>query len=289
MTLPDLQTLWNFNDPAVSEILFRDLLPLAESSGDRGYWAELLTQIARAQGLQRKFKAARQTLAQAEQLLTPELKVAQVRYWLEMGRVRNSSQTKERGRKFFEQAWQGAVALQEDFYAIDALHMIAIVSPPEEQLGWNLKALELAETTTNPRARQWLGSLTNNIGWTYYDLGDYSQALALFEKAVQFRQEGGDSKLIRIAKWCVARTLRALGRTAEALSQQQALEAEEEATGQPDGYVYEEMGECYLALNQPEQARPYFGKAYTLLVQDAWLVQREPDRVQRLYQLWQSA
>ena len=48
--LPAFDGFWNFEDPAGSEAKFRELLPKAEESGDRGYLAELLTQIARTQG-----------------------------------------------------------------------------------------------------------------------------------------------------------------------------------------------------------------------------------------------
>jgi hypothetical protein len=53
--LPDFDALWNYDRPAESERAFRDLLPLA--TGNPAYEPELLTQIARAQGLQRQFEA----------------------------------------------------------------------------------------------------------------------------------------------------------------------------------------------------------------------------------------
>lgn len=60
--LPDFQGLWDYNDPAGTESKFRAVLAKAEASDDRGYQAELLTQIARAQGVQRQFDAAHATL-----------------------------------------------------------------------------------------------------------------------------------------------------------------------------------------------------------------------------------
>ncbi len=64
-----------------------------------------------------------------------------------------------------------------------------------------------------------------------------------------------------------------------------ALHAEFEAEGEDDGYVYEEVGECLLALNRGEEARPYFSMAYKLLSQDSWLAEQEPERLARLSQL----
>jgi hypothetical protein len=42
--------------------------------------------------------------------------------------------------------------------------MLGIVEAPEQQLAWSLRALELADTTSDQRSKKWLGSLYNNIG-----------------------------------------------------------------------------------------------------------------------------
>ncbi|HEX6385768.1 MAG TPA: hypothetical protein VF177_13945, partial [Anaerolineae bacterium] len=68
MTLPDFDQLWDYSQPASTEERFRELLPAAEAAGDDSYLAQLLTQIARAQGLQRQFAAAHETLDEAEKL-----------------------------------------------------------------------------------------------------------------------------------------------------------------------------------------------------------------------------
>ena len=126
--------------------------------------------------------------------------------------------------------------------------------PTEEQLEWNEKAMELAESSSNDRARKWLGALYNNIGWTYHDQEEYEKALELFEKALAWRQEQGQETEIRIAKWCVARALRSLERTEEALTMQEALLAEFSEAGETDGYVFEELGECHFELGDAEEA-----------------------------------
>ena len=56
--LPNFDTLWNYSDPKGTEAKFRELIPQAKESGDTSYYAQLLTQIARAEGLQRKFEEA---------------------------------------------------------------------------------------------------------------------------------------------------------------------------------------------------------------------------------------
>lgn len=284
-SLPDFDALWDYDHPAKTEAAFRALLPQAEASANQSYSIELLTQIARAQGLQRDFAAAHQTLDQAQARLSDNLIRARMRYLLERGRVFNSSGQPDQARPFFEAAWELRHAAQEDFHAIDAAHMLAIVAPPEEKLAWNLKALELVEQTSDPRARTWGGGLHNNIGWSYHDQGRYQLALESFQKALEWRQAQGDLREILIAKWCIARALRSLGQLNEALHMQQALEEAWKPLGESDGYTTEEIGECLLALGRAEEARPYFAQAYAKLSQDPWLVAEEPARLERLKQL----
>ncbi|MCA0457570.1 MAG: tetratricopeptide repeat protein [Chloroflexi bacterium] len=288
--MPDLQildfdNLWNYDDPATTERQFRQLLMAGFTIQDAAYRAQLLTQIARAQGLQRHFEAAHQTLDQAAKLLTPELMTARVRYLLERGRVFNSSEKVDQARPLFLQAFQLAQSAEEDFYAVDAAHMLAIVESGDEQLAWNLKALTLAEASEQPRAKKWLGSLYNNIGWTHHDAGRYDEALTIFEKALAWHKEYGKPSTLRIAKWSVARALRSLGRVDEALERQRALLVEHEQAGTSDGYVSEEIAECLLLLGKTDEARPHFARAYAELSQDSWLVENEVSRLERLKQL----
>ena len=281
----DIDSLWNYDDPAASEIRFRELLPQAESANDQGYLAELLTQIARAQGLQAHFDDAYKTLNRAEAMLTPALTRAKVRYLLERGRVFNSSGDKAQALPFFMDAWETAKFAGEDFYAVDAAHMIAIVKDSANSLEWNMNAVAYAEASSQPRARNWLGSLYNNIGWTHFDVGDYPAALDLFQKALAFREESGNIENIRIARWCIGKVLRVMGRVDEALTIQQALFAEYEADSEETGYTDEELGECLLALSRPDEASHHFARAYEILSRDSWLVKNEIARLTRLKQL----
>src|SRR5690242_19265989 len=243
--LPDFDALWDYARPAETEVAFRALLPQAQAqaSHNPSYYLELLTQIARTQGLQRDFAAAHQTLDAVQGQLTDDLCRARVRYLLERGRVFNSSGQPEDARPLFEAAWDEARACNEDLYAIDAAHMVAIVAPPDEKLAWNRKGLEVVEQTTDARAQQWGGSLYNNIGWDYHAQGQYEQALEAFYKALEWRQVQGDPREILIARWCIARTLRSSGRVEEALHQQQALQEAWKPLGGSAGYTEEELGE----------------------------------------------
>jgi tetratricopeptide (TPR) repeat protein len=281
----DLDALWDYDDPVGTEVRFREILPAAEASGDRAYEAELLTQIARTEALQRRFDEAHATLDQAYGLITDDMGRPAVRYLLERGRTFNSAGKLDEARPLFKQAWTLAREHHEDGLAVDAAHMLGIIETGEEGLGWNRVALELAEESPDPDAQRWKASLCNNMGWTYFSLDQYEAALDQFEAALRYRQEQGKPKDIRVARWCVARCLRALGRIEEALAIQRELETELEQAGTRDGYVQEEIAECLLALGRDAEARPSFRRAHDLLSQDLWLLESEPDRIARLRQL----
>jgi len=280
--MPDFDSLWNYADPAGTERKFRALLPECVTDAER---AELLTQIARTHSLRRQFAVAHAVLDEAKALISNFQSRVYVRYLLERGRTFNSAQQKPPASELFLQAWYLARELGEEFYAVDAAHMLGLSEPPEQQLQWNLLALAYAEQASEPRARQWCGALYNNLGWTYHHSGQYEKALEMFERGLAFRRESQQAAETRIAQWCVARCLRSLNRLAEALALQKALLAEHNALGTRDGYVFEELGECLLALHRPLEARPYFAQAYAELAQDAWLVENEAARLERLKQL----
>jgi len=279
----NFDSLWDYSDPHQTETRFREIL-LQVPENNPAY-LELLTQIARAQGLQQKFDRAHHTLDQVERRLGSYATRAKIRYYLERGRVLNSSGHPDEARPLFEKALEIAKKLSEDFYTVDALHMLAIVAPPASSLDLNLLAIQVAESSEQEKARNWLGSLYNNTGWSYHELGDYESALEMFQKAEAARRSKGSANEIRIAQWCVARVLRSLKRVEEALSKQMILKAESEAAGESDGFVFEEIGECLLALKRTEEARPYFAKAYEFLSQDTQLAEREPVRLARLKEL----
>ncbi|TMH96318.1 tetratricopeptide repeat protein [Candidatus Bathyarchaeota archaeon] len=282
--LPDFDSLWDYDHPDASERKFRELLPSALDSRDFPYLTQLLTQIARAEGLQRKFQDAHETLDRVEKGLDKTDDKTRVRYLLERGRVFNSSGKRDEARPLFSQALDLAVKTKDNFNAVDAAHMIAIAEPTEKQLQWNLKALDLAEKSADEKARKWKGSLYNNIGWTYFEQEQYEESLLMFEKAQEFQEQQGDPTKIMIAKWCVAKTLRMMDHTEEALEMQRDLYEQYQAAGRRSGYVYEEIAECLTVMGQEQEAQGWFAAAYEELSKDPRLAD-EQDRLNRLKEL----
>jgi tetratricopeptide (TPR) repeat protein len=233
VAMTDPRELWDFDDPAGSEQRFRQAVDTAEGS-DR---LVLLTQVARALGLQERYAEGHAVL---DQLAVDDPEVV-TRTALERGRLFRSSGDPEAARPHFEAAAGSAGAAGLEELQVDALHMVALVAPAEDQHRLIEEALAVARTSTDPVARDWDASLLNNLGMVQADAGDWPAALETFEQALAARERIGDPGRTRVAKWMVGWALRNLGRTDEALAVQTALKAELQAVGEEDPYVDEEL------------------------------------------------
>ena len=280
----DIDSLWNFGDPAATEAAFRALLPEAEREGDAAR-LELMTQIARTHSLRREFDAAHALLDGVASRMTEGQGRVRIRYLLERGRSFNSAGRRELARPLFAEAWELGRAGGEDALAGDAAHMIAITESGSAALRWNETALAYAERSGDPRARAWLGSLYNNLGWTYHGMERYGDALDRFKRALAFREAQGDAGPIRVARWCIARCLRSLRRADEALAIQLALRDECETAGAPDPYVFEEIAESLQALGRQAEAKPAFARAHAEMSKIATRDGLTPERLARLESL----
>lgn len=282
----DFDKLWNYGNPSETEKKFREVLPEVKNSNDTSKYLQLLTQIARTLGLQRKFDEAHKVLDEVEPSLTDNLHLAKIRYLLERGRAFRSSGQKEKSKSFFLEAYETALKEKEDYYTIDAAHMLGIIEPFNEAQKWNAIAIKLAEDSKDKRAGLWLGSLYNNTAWNLHDNKEYEKALALFEKNVSWHDQNRPGFELIISKWCVARTYRSLNRIDEAIEMQNNLLKEiEEKKLQKDGYVFEELGELFLIKNQIQESKKNFALAYDILSKDIWLSANEKDRLERMKRL----
>ena len=283
---PAFDSFWNYDDPSGTEAKFREVLPKVRESADPGYVAELLTQIARAQGLQQKYADAHSTLDQVDAMLKADMKTARVRSFLERGRVFNSSGRPQESVPIFTQALQSAQESVLEYYAVDAAHMLGIATKGKESLRWNQEAIRLAEAARDPKARRWLGPLYNNTAWTHFDMGQYSEALKLFERDLEYRKQNGNNVEVGIARWSIAKMLRHLGRVEESLKlQMELLDDPDRKNNDSEGYTREEIGECLLLLDRPSEAKGYFARAWELLHNDPWLQQDEAARLTRMKRL----
>src|SRR5262249_4451966 len=159
------------------------------------------TQLARVEGLRGRF-------AEGDALLDGAAAAPRHRVDLERGRLRRSAGAPEAALALFVAAYEGALAAGDDFLAADAAHMAALAGDKDE---WTRRGIELAERSED--ARYWLGPLLNNLGWELYEAGRYEEALDAFRRALAARDTQPE---LEIARYCVGKTLRALGRVEEA-------------------------------------------------------------------------
>jgi len=272
--MTDIDTLWDFNDPALSEGRFREALANCSASLDA---AEVRTQIARTLGLRGRFDDAAHELDRAEALIGDGASRAKTRLLLERGRCLNSAGNPNAAIPYFESAVETAADCGEPGLEIDAIHMLAIADTVHA-LEWNLKGIEMAEASPDQRAKKWRASLYNNTGWTYFDSGDPKTALEYFEKAVPLREAMGDKGNLNVAKWCVARTLRELGRAGDALSIVSGLiESDPD-----DAYNNQEYALCLVAVGRASEASPYAEKALGRLRDDPWMKENRAEVLEAL-------
>jgi len=278
-----LDQQWNYGKPAESESRFR--LELSKWPADDPRALVVATQIARTQSLRRQFADAHATLDIIESKLDNAPSHIRVRYLLERGRTFNSSGLPERAVPLFSEALSLAECNRDEFYAVDAAHMLGIAAPVQERARWNAKALEMTERSSDARTKRWLAPLYNNLGQAHLEGGRYAMALDYFAKALPAWEARGDAGSVRVARWMIARAQRSLGQLDEAEKAQRALLAEYDQQDEADGYVYEELAEIALARGDVLAARLWAGKAYATLSGDQGLAAREPDRLKRLSEI----
>jgi tetratricopeptide (TPR) repeat protein len=263
-----LRASWDFGDLDGTERRFRELLEREPSSRGR---AEVLTQLARVEGLRGRFEMGEHLVREAEALAGSDA-VVRSRIDLERGRLRRSAGDPEGSAPLFRSAFASAQAAGDDFIAVDAAHMVAVAATErEDRLKWAERGIALAQSSHDPAVRSWLGPLLNNLGWERYGAGEYEQALEIFRRALRERERDPEKPAeLEIARYAVGKTLRALGRGAEAAMLLEQAVGWAQAAGEPDGWFHEELAEVYAALGRDPEAREQATLALPLLLeQDA--------------------
>jgi tetratricopeptide (TPR) repeat protein len=289
--LDNFDDIWGlYGEPVLVEKKLLELLPQAEALNDKSIYLQILSQIALAQALQKRFDEAHKTLDLAE-LFSDKYDLAQVRILLERGRVFHQAGNIPEAKLFFEKSFKLSTEKGFDFHTINAAHMIAIVVDKiEDKIQWNQRALEMTQRTKDGRARRWLGSLYNNLGQNYLDVKQFDKALTVYQQALEFFREEDYQPNIRVAEWAVGRTLRNLGRQDEALNIQTEvlkkyhsvaesgkLDCPAEMFTQLRGYVHQELAEIHEA-----KAKQFAQLALADLADNEVVKTFEKDKLERL-------
>lgn len=266
----DLDLMWDFRQPAVSEERFR--AALRSASGDDALI--LQTQIARTYMLRGDFDTARSLLGAIRASVPAAGPEVRARFWLETGRSYASHRhppdtqtaaSRQLARDAYMRALVMAKGANLDAVAIDVLHMLPFAdTDPAQQLDWNRQALAMVEASEQAQARQWEPSIRSNLGESLYELGRYDEALEQFRQSAALFEQRADTRSTRDGYWHVARTLRALNRNSEALAIQLRLERECDAASAPKAYIFEELEILFRAAGNGERAQYYAGRIKSL-------------------------
>jgi hypothetical protein len=269
-----LRPLWDFDDLDTSEKRLREQLDSETTDSGR---AEVLTQLARIEGLEDRFDAGDKLIDEAVALAGDD-KAALARIDLERGRLRRSGGDPDAARPLFESAFDTATEAGQTFIAADAAHMAALVAGGREGfIGWTRRGIDIAETDEG--ARHWLGPLYNNLGWSRLEAGDAAGALEVFELALASRERDDPRPYPReTARYAVGKALRAVGRPDEAAVALERCLAWAAEAGVEDEYFHEELAEDYAALGRDGDARDQARRALELIGDD-------PVRIARLREL----
>ena len=273
-----LRPLWDFDDLETTEKRLREQLDAETTDAGR---AEVLTQLARVEGLRDRFDAGDELVDEAVMLAGGD-EAARARIDLERGRLRRSSGDPDAARPLFISAFDVASQAGQTFIAADAAHMAALVADGRDGfVEWTRRGIALAESDEG--ARHWLGPLHNNLGWEYYEAGDYEQALDAFERQLVAREADDDpQQVIEISRYAIGKALRALGRSDEAIPMLETAVAWADGEGAPDGWFHEELAEEYAAVGRDDEAAEQAKAAIPLLERDDPDFSEDGDRVARM-------
>ena len=209
-----LRGLWNFDDLDGTEQRLHAQLDQETTDSGR---AELLTQLARVEGLRQSFDEGEELIGQAEALAGDSVQ-ARIRIDLERGRLLRSGGDAIAAMPLFETAFNAAREADEQFIAVDAAHMCAIAAPDRvSRQAWTQRGIDIAQASPDRNVSYWLGPLYNNLGVDHAEAGEHDAALDAFKRALEVRLRYPENPpAIQWAKESVAEQLRALGRDEEA-------------------------------------------------------------------------
>jgi tetratricopeptide (TPR) repeat protein len=291
VAVEDFESLFHGEPQAIEQRLVA-LRARASVHPDKALAPRIESQIALAQAMQKQYSTALDTLDAAEKIPGAALPAAKIQLLIERGRVSHQAFNFAAALPAFIAAWEFGRTHNLDPQAVNAAHMAAIAAiDPAEKVRWNENALELAQTSPDPKASAWITVLYNNLAQSLVAAGRYPAAHEAFETCRQRAATENNSLVERGARWGIARALRGLGQTQTAIQIQQQLLAEynqlEESALLPQelinfgrGLVFEELAE--LLWND---SQTFASKALQDLGINEWFRVTEPRRWQRLQQI----
>ena len=181
----------------------------AREEFNRSVEAEATAQMARMNLILGKNDLGPILLGQAAILTSESDPMGWSRYLSVKGRFEWKEDDLDTAHQTFEQMYTYCNTNALWGRAVDAANMLAIVSSsPAEQIEWSRRGIEAAEAADSETL---LGPLWNNLAVTYFDQGQFDQALDCFTKAREFHWKHGGEVQKLFADYHVGMTYRALG------------------------------------------------------------------------------
>ena len=259
-----LRGLWDFGDLDTTERRLRE--QLAREADDAGR-AEVLTQLARVEGLRGDVDAGERSIEEAAARAGKDV-TARARIDLERGRLRRSSGDPEAALPLFASAFETSLGCWPVLHrrrrgahgragrprplglprldgARDRARGGATTGPGTGSARSSTTSAGSATSTASTRRRSTRSS------------GPYVHANGTHPTARRSR-----SRATRVGK-----ALRALGRSAEAVPLLEHAVAWAQREGAPDGWFHEELAEEYAALGRANEAREQARLAVPLLLE----------------------
>ncbi len=222
---------------------------------------ESLSQMARISLRENDLDSAIDWLDKAQEKTTVSEPMGYSRFLGVKGRYFWKSEQMDEARMIFTEMYQYCLEKELTGRAIDAAHMVAIVSESlEEQIKWSQLGIETAE---NNDAEFWLGPLWNNLAGTYYEMDKFDLALDCYLKAREYhwRFSGEMGKLF--ADYHVGMTYRHLKDYKKAAQWLRPVLAWAERLGNHSaiGQACEDLAEIELAINNKSEGLKLLNQA----------------------------
>jgi len=245
---------------------YRRCSELAEQEKNRSVQVEALAQVARCHSIAGKLDEGRPWLERAEKLASADEPLGWSRCLGVRGIFQRESGDKAKAKATFEEMHRYCVEKKLFKRAIDAIHHLAIVVPPEEQPGWALRGIAAAEQLKDDAS---LAVLWNNLGATYEDLKQLDKMLDAYLKAREYHYKTGGPLQKMNADWAVGHGYRLTGKLeeAEAWLRKTLPVAESLRDAEWVGWCRKELGETLLARGQKAAARDLLKSARAELVE----------------------
>ena len=168
--IPAFDYIWqSFEDPADIEAALQSSYSEHHGTLSSSFLAQLLTQIARAQGMQDKLHDAQAALYKAK--WKSDEKVAVVRLDLETARLRRLQDRTEEAMTLLKKVYETAAEAPLDYFKADAAHILYLFEPdggPEEGKTWSDAVLEIARNSGNIKTRRWAAVVLTDQGWKLF-------------------------------------------------------------------------------------------------------------------------